>query len=231
MRWYKHMADMLDDPWVQDVFMKEHGLAGYGFLCGLFEIYAKLWKGDPNDMEVEIPVDTLTRKLRVSSAKVERWLNDGATAGKLRNHRTNSSFIIEIPKMQELRDEWSRKLRSDSGATPEQKKKKEEEVEEEPPTPKGGVSKFEEFWGEYPKHRRKEKQKCLTHWRKNKLDQIADLVIDGVKRYSRSEDWLKESGQYVPYPIRFLRNKRWEDEVQEPKRNPHWPMFVKEEIT
>lgn len=97
-----------------------------------------------------------------------------------------------------------------------------------PPTPKGGASlRFEDFWQTYPKHRRKEKAKCLEHWQKNKLDGNADSIIDGLARYCKTDEWLKDGGQFVPYPIRFLRNQRWTDEALDPSGStkpvkPRW---------
>lgn len=139
MKWFKHMSDMLEDTWVQDVFMAEHGISGYGFLCGIFEIYAKECGTDPGEW-VTIPMATITRKLRVSSTKVQRWLNDCSTAGKLSFEISLRELRICIPKMQALRDEWAdrknRELGSCSGVTPvkEERRKKEEYT---PLPPKG----------------------------------------------------------------------------------------------
>lgn len=140
MRWFKHMTTMLEDPWVQDVFMAEHGIAGYGFICGIYEIYGKECGAEPGAW-VSIPVATVTRKLRVSSSKVERWLNDCATAGKLSFEISLRELRINIPKMADLRDEYTSKKHSVigilSGEYPPKKQNTDTE-KEIPPTPQGG---------------------------------------------------------------------------------------------
>ena len=122
MKWFKHMADMLDDPWVQDILMVEHGLSGYGFWCGILEIYSKECGTNPGDF-VTIPMATITRKLRVSSAKVERWLHHCATYDKLSFEIILRDVRIKIPKILSMRDEWTSrpktKIWSYSGVTRE----------------------------------------------------------------------------------------------------------------
>jgi len=118
---------MLEDPWVQDVFMAEYGIAGYGFICGIYEIYAKACKENPGSW-INVPLSTITRKLRLSSAKVQRMLNDCAAEGKLSFEISLRDVRIKIPKMAELTDEWTarknKKLGSDSGETHPPKKNK-----------------------------------------------------------------------------------------------------------
>lgn len=130
MFWFKHKTNMLEDPWVQDVFMAEHGITAYGFLNGIYEIYGKECGSTPGDW-ITIPVTTITRKLRISAAKVERLLSDCSTAGKLSFEIVLRDVRIKIPKMLELRDEHTRKktqsLRSDSGLTPAKEKETEED--------------------------------------------------------------------------------------------------------
>ena len=34
-----------------------------------------------------------------------------------------------------------------------------------------------------------------------------------VKR-SKSTDWTKDNGQFIPYPTTYLNQRRWEDEIE-----------------
>ena len=52
-----------------------------------------------------------------------------------------------------------------------------------------------------------------------------------LEAQKKSEDWLKDKGQFIPYPTTWLNQGRWEDEVepavkqQEEKTNDA-PRFV-----
>ena len=37
-------------------------------------------------------------------------------------------------------------------------------------------------------------------------------MMNSLEQFKGSEDWLKEKGQYIPYPTSWLNQKRWEDE-------------------
>lgn len=77
--------------------------------------------------------------------------------------------------------------------------------------PKNKESGFDEFWAVYPNKRDKSKARELWH----KLDPDEALkkqIIAAVKQQAKSEEWTKDSGQYVPYPSTWLRGRRWEDE-------------------
>jgi len=41
-----------------------------------------------------------------------------------------------------------------------------------------------------------------------------------LSRWSKSEQWTKDNGQYIPHAATWLNGRRWEDELkgQEPER-------------
>jgi hypothetical protein len=215
MRWFKHMANMLDDPWVQDVFMAEHGVAGYGFLCGIYEIYAKECGTDPGSW-ITIPLATVTRKLRVSAAKVERMLNDCSTAGKISFEINLRQLRIKIAKMQELRDEWTRKdkpkLRSESGASPEEEAEELTNVSSTDPeahAEETACPRFDELLKIYPKVR--EPERCLSIWQSKGLDSLVDKIISTVNALIKSDQWKEQNGRFVPALPKFLEDEPWND--------------------
>lgn len=76
---------------------------------------------------------------------------------------------------------------------------------------KGYIQGFELFWGCYPK--KKAKEAARKAWAKIKpSDGLIKTIIADVEAKSRSEDWKKEKGKYIPYPATYLNGKRWEDE-------------------
>jgi hypothetical protein len=83
-----------------------------------------------------------------------------------------------------------------------------------PQTPQGGSPGspgFLRFWSAWPKHPRKEaKGKCLEAWLKAGAELQADLIVEHVEALKRSPGWTKEGGQFIPAPLVYLRNRRWE---------------------
>ncbi len=73
---------------------------------------------------------------------------------------------------------------------------------------------FDEFWERYPKKR--SKGQAERAWVKtNPDDALFAQIIEGLERARKSRDWIKEGGQYVPYPATWLNAKGWEDNYEE----------------
>lgn len=70
---------------------------------------------------------------------------------------------------------------------------------------------FVKFWSAYP--RKVAKPHALKSWIKLKLGRD-DLpqILAGVARARRSDQWLRDDGQFVPHPASWLNDRRWEDE-------------------
>jgi hypothetical protein len=78
-------------------------------------------------------------------------------------------------------------------------------------------SDFERFWHAYPK--RKNKQDALNAWLKLAPDAAVLEAIEAALVWQRVQpDWVKEGGQFVPYPATYLNGRRWEDEPTEAGR-------------
>jgi len=91
-------------------------------------------------------------------------------------------------------------------------KKKKEKTSSLEPRPKtvGYTEDFEAFFAAYPK--KINKVKAYDEWKKIDPDKImlAD-ILEGVDRYIESGKWNDK--QFIPYPERFIKNRRWEDEL------------------
>lgn len=101
-------------------------------------------------------------------------------------------------------------------ATKRQETPREEKRREvNPPTPrKRGddvPAGFDEFWSAYP--RKVSKPQALKAWRKLSPDtQALQAILAGIERDRRSEQWLRDGGQFIPHPATWLNGRRWEDE-------------------
>ncbi len=72
---------------------------------------------------------------------------------------------------------------------------------------------FDIFWKAYPK--RKSRGQAEKAFEKvNPDESLLKTILAAIDQAKKSDDWQKESGQYIPYPATWLNNKGWEDEIQ-----------------
>lgn len=74
-----------------------------------------------------------------------------------------------------------------------------------------GCHGFDELWSRYPK--RVAKLDAMKAFRK--LNPNADLLarmLAALEWQTRSPQWTKDGGQYVPYLATWIRSARWDDE-------------------
>lgn len=85
---------------------------------------------------------------------------------------------------------------------------------------------FEKFWAHYPK--RVAKIDAMRAWVQIQPSrQVVMQMIQALEWQSQQPAWLKDGGQFVPYPASWLRAGRWLDEPVEPKPSTprvaeHW---------
>jgi hypothetical protein len=70
---------------------------------------------------------------------------------------------------------------------------------------------FDRFWSEYP--RKNAKQDAIKAFMKNGCYDLLETILAAVRSHKKSDEWLRNSGQYVPYAATWLNGKRWEDEL------------------
>ena len=100
------------------------------------------------------------------------------------------------------------------------KKSKEENsktINKPPISPKGDREelqeiRFNEFWELYPK--KQSKSPALKAWLKLKLDdELFQAIITALKEQINCDQWQRSNGQFIPNPLTWINQKRWEDEV------------------
>lgn len=75
---------------------------------------------------------------------------------------------------------------------------------------------FNSFWKLYPK--RIGKEAALRAWMELDLnEELIKSILHGLKRHLDTEEWKKENGRFIPNPEKFIRDRRWEDEIEVPK--------------
>jgi uncharacterized protein YdaU (DUF1376 family) len=73
---------------------------------------------------------------------------------------------------------------------------------------------FARFWTAWPTSQRKvARAQCLRKWLKAGCEDFADRVVASVEAHKLSADWTKDSGGFIPAPIVWLNQSRWEAEL------------------
>ena len=71
---------------------------------------------------------------------------------------------------------------------------------------------FERFWTAYPRH--EDKAGARREWDKLKPDRkLMKTMSAALSRAKTSDEWLRGVG--IPYACRWLRNRRWEDQLEQ----------------
>lgn len=76
---------------------------------------------------------------------------------------------------------------------------------------------FERFWAAYP--RGEDRQGAVAEWDSLRPDRETILAMSrALVRQKASEEWQRGIG--IPYAVRWLRRRRWEDEIKAPAPPP-----------
>lgn len=89
-------------------------------------------------------------------------------------------------------------------------------VIQSPPTPPKGADvygeRFEKFWAAYPK--KQGKGAAEKAFRKIKPSgDLLQRMISAIEEQSKSDQWTRDRGQYIPNPSTWLNQERWNDET------------------
>jgi hypothetical protein len=79
-------------------------------------------------------------------------------------------------------------------------------------------SRFPDFWAAYPR-KVGDKRKAGKSWERQGLDRIADQIIADVgARTTADPQW--QSTTYIPHPLTYLNQQRWNDDWRPQPRRP-----------
>jgi len=70
---------------------------------------------------------------------------------------------------------------------------------------------FDAFWTSWPGGPRKtSKKKCLDKWARHECAYSATLIVQHVEWMKTQPDWLKDNGAFIPQPLTYLNQQRWD---------------------
>jgi len=118
LKWFKHISDSLDDPFIFDL-IAECGSDGYLVFFGMLEIYSREFKPKPN-WKLSITREYLKQKLhKRQETLITKSLEFIKNSGKWEIELNEKKVTVFIPKFHELLDDWTtRKLRSSNEVPP-----------------------------------------------------------------------------------------------------------------
>jgi hypothetical protein len=81
-----------------------------------------------------------------------------------------------------------------------------------PKAPKGADEPgFARFWEAWPSGERKAARKqCADKWAAQGCEVIAETVLAAVAAAKDSATWRKNGGEFIPAPLVWLNQRRWE---------------------
>ena len=128
IKWFKHYSDSLDDSWIQEL-MDEFSHFGY---AGWFGIISLICRENKNNLtgKASFTPAFLRRKLRSSPTRLRQLFDYCQTNGRLLFNKTKKKWEFELPKILEIKDNYTKDLQA-TGKKPSKHKEKEEEKEEE----------------------------------------------------------------------------------------------------
>lgn len=78
---------------------------------------------------------------------------------------------------------------------------------------------FDEFWAAWPRSPRKSgKALCKAKWEKMLCWTQWEQIVAHVKYMATTPDWKKNNGEFIPLPMTYLNQMRWDGaEFEAPK--------------
>ncbi len=190
----------------------------YTNICGIYEIPLKQIA-----LDTGLDRDNLEKVFlpRLAQAKKVYYI-DGWIYIKnfLKHQKASGNVQLGIENgMTEVPSDILAKIKLIEDTPPSQvghslKLKLESELKLEPKPKRSKMSEedFTTFWNTYPRHdtKAKSKDKFL------KLDkELLPTILSAIETHKKSDQWQKNNGQYIPQPLTWINQERWEDETKE----------------
>lgn len=79
---------------------------------------------------------------------------------------------------------------------------------------------FDEFWKSYPPCKRKaNKSACKTAYLKiPNLKEEQPRILEGLRLWKEDREWTRDDGRFIPAPLVFIHQQRWEGMYEEGKK-------------
>lgn len=185
-------------------FSRESHALSAGFLSNASGIHKQQIKEELNNL-IDRKIITVTKEASFSSSR-ELKLNMDISEWNISNDYQETNLLPGTEFSTTPGTEFS--TTPGSEFTPQERNNIKKYIK------KCSCASFESFWSEYPK--KISKQAALKAW--NKLspdDMLLKNILSALEIQTKSEQWTKDKGKYIPYPASWLNGMRWEDEPEQ----------------
>jgi len=213
MKWFKHDSDASNDAKLKKLRLK-YGATGYGIYWYCLELIARNVEKHNLTFELEHDAELIADDFKLSADLVQHIMTYMVELELFEN----IDGVISCLKMATRTDEYTQKLMLNNKKSHEivptislQNPTKSELIEEKR---KEENKDFELFYKAYPK--KKQPGDAEKAWKSIKPD--LNAVLAALEWQTKTHDWTKDNGQFIPYPASYLRARAWEDERPAPKK-------------
>jgi hypothetical protein len=226
MEWFRHDSNANLDDKLQQVLLN-YGLEGYGLYWYCIELIVNKVSATNITFELKHDARVIARNTGSTPQKVEEMMKHFVELGLFESNVNGLITCLKVAKRlsaSATSNQYMRKiihnintnnnLELQSCHRHDDVMKEEKRLEEKTTIKHEG---FDVFYKAYPK--KKSPGDAEKAW--NSLKPNLESVLSALEWQTKTEDWKKEAGQYIPYPASYLRSRAWEDEkpVEQPKRN------------
>lgn len=229
--YFSHDSNAHNDPKILNLLQHE-GWAGYGLYWAIVELLR-----NESDYRLKAQYGVYAFALRTEEERIKNVVENYELFVVDSGYFFSESLIrrmeIKETKSQKARESalsrWNKekpdanamRTHSEGNAIKESKVKEKKEKTTTEQSKDDYSSRFETFWGKYPK--KFGKAKAYTYWKKHKCENgIFEIIMESLEAQKQSKDWIKDNGQYIPHGSTWVINRRWEDkpERSQPIQDP-----------
>lgn len=221
MRWLKHFSDAYSNMKMQQV-LANFGTDGYGFFWICSELVAQQGENFRIKREKNWK-NVLSHVTGKKIKKCDEYLDFFAEINLIDKKGLEMGDLY-LPKMQEYADEYTRKIGTLSGQTPDNvgqnriEQNRTEQKENSTAQLRERAETFSKFFEIYPK--KKNREEAQTEWLKifhslspTESKELQATIVSDVHHRLKSQQWTEQNGRYIPQAAKYLAEKQWENPV------------------
>lgn len=138
----------------------------------------------------------------------ERVLKEVEKAGEKSRKASDSAKA----RWSKIADANAMRTHSEGNATQDTLPKTQNTVHKEKSQDKPADDLFDRFWTAYPKKMGKDAAKKAFTKRKIGKELLQEILVS-LDQQKKTDQWMKDGGQFIPAPATWLNQGRWQDEV------------------
>lgn len=216
MEWFRHDSNANLDDKLQQVLLN-YGLEGYGLYWYCIELIVNKVSKDNITFELKHDARVIARNTGSTPQKVEEMMKHfvdlglfESTQGIVTCMKVAKRLSASATSNQTMRAiihniNQNNNLQLESCYRHDAVMKEEKRIEEKNIS---SLEEFDIFYKAYPK--KKSRGDAEKAWKS--INPNLNDVLTALEWQTKTHDWIKDNGQFIPYPASYIRARGWEDE-------------------